>query len=174
MNDATKTPTATADNQKNAKKPEGGNYRSGPLTEQELTEIHNAASRVPGLGRIILSLVRNRNARVSVPETALGGEMLTIVSELDRVAARADRVLARSLTLENLQLKNGFQEKSLGLITPLAQLTAEMALRFDHPTNPIVRHSRTKALLADLRKKDAPPKQESVKSGEAQGAPAEA
>lgn len=127
----------------------------------------NTAKRVPGLGRIILSLVRNRNARVTVPETAMGGEMLTIVSELDRIAARGEKVLARALTLENLQVKNKFQEQALALITPLAQLTAEMALNFDHPTNPIVRHSRTKAMLVELRKKGSPskadaPQQEAV------------
>ncbi len=168
MNDETKTPVTHMSTPKAAgKKPETGNQRGGPLTEQELDEILNAARRIPGLGRILLSIVRNRNARVTVPETALGSEMLTIVSELDRVAARGERVLARSLTLENLQVKNNFQEQALGLITPLAQLTAEMALNFDHPTNPIVRHSRTKAMLAELRKKKNPPKQENNETGSA-------
>jgi hypothetical protein len=169
MSTENQAPAAPAASAKAQKKPEAPNNqrRNGPLSEQELEEIMNTAKRVPGLGRIILSLVRNRNARVTVPETAMGGEMLTIVSELDRIAARGERVLARALTLENLQVKNKFQEQALALITPLAQLTAEMALNFDHPTNPIVRHSRTKAMLVELRKKGSPsktdaPQQEAV------------
>lgn len=170
MNDeTTKAPATQAQTAKtSSKKPEAGKNRSGPLTEQELDEITNAAKRVPGLGRIVLSLVRNRNARVTVPETALGSEMLTIVSELDRIAARSERALARSLTLDNLQLKNKFQEDALGLITPLAQLTANMAVKFDNPTNPIVRHSRTKAMLAELKKKTPEPKGEGEQAPQAQ------
>lgn len=143
--------TATpVDSRKAGRKPEGGQNRSGPLSEQEISEIVNAVSRTPGLGRIILSLVRNRNARVLVPETALGGEMFTIVAELDRVSARGERALARSLTLENLQIKNTLQERALGLIEPLASLTAEIGLLYDNPNNPILRHSRTKALARDM------------------------
>lgn len=143
--------TAPTERKKSSGRPEGGTNRSGPLSEQEIEEILNSARRIPGLGRIMLGLVRNRNARVLVPETALGSEMLTIVNELDRVAARGERQLARTLTLENLQAKNSFQERALALITPMAELTAEMAMRFDNPANPIIRHSRTKAFVKALQ-----------------------
>ncbi|MDT8992851.1 hypothetical protein RQP54_18400 [Curvibacter sp. APW13] len=153
MNDQVQSaaPAATSKTP-NSKKPGGNNQSTRPLNEQEIAEITNAITRTPGLGRIVLSLTRNRNARIFVPETALGSEMFTIVGELDRVCARGDRLLARSLTLENMQQANQLKEQALSLILPMADLTADLALKFDNPQNSIVRHARTKALLAQKRK----------------------
>ena len=133
---------------KTEKRPQGGGRQTRPLTPAEVETISSTVQRVPGLGRIILDLLRNRDARVYVPETPLGKEFYEIVSEYDRLAGRSATLLTRSLSVENMQLKADFDMRALGLMDPMAQLTAELALKFDNPQNPIARHSRVKAIIA--------------------------
>lgn len=133
--------------------------RTAPLSPSELQEIADVTQRVPALGRMVLALIRNRSARIVVPETALGREMFEVVGELDRINSRATTLLTRNLSAEKMNIKAGFDMRGVQLIEPLAQLTAEMADQFDHPTNPIVRHSVTKRLLHDLREARKPKKQ---------------
>lgn len=125
-----------------------------PLSEAELNEVMETAQRVPGLGRMLLSLVRNRAARVVVPETALGGELIQIVSELDRLSRRAEVSLTRNLSPEKMQLKSAWDLQAVNFIQPLAQLAAQLAAQFDNHENPIARHVEIKRLLREMRQKD--------------------
>lgn len=142
---------AAAGGQRNARPPAGAQQQprrsTAPLSDGELAEITGVCTRVPGLGRIVLGLVRNRSARVVVPETALGGELFSIVSELDRLSHRAAVSLTRNLSPEKMQLKAAFDLQAVNLIQPIADLTATLAVQFDNPQNSIVRHAETKRLL---------------------------
>lgn len=136
-------------NRGNIQRPKGQSAR--PLSDAEINEVAEMLQRVPGLGRIVLSLVRNRSARVFVPETALGKEMLDIVSELDRISSRATNVLTRNLSAEHMTTKAQFDLRMVELINPLAKLTAEMANKYDNPQNSILRHAETKRMLREIR-----------------------
>lgn len=126
-----------------------GNTR--PLEANEIAEVVAAAQRNPGVGRILLKMVRNKGVKVIVPETAQGSQMLEVVSELDRLMSRAENRLSREMSLENLEKKMSFETKIIGLMQPMADLTAEVAVAFDYDNNPIVRHPLTKGALVRIK-----------------------
>lgn len=123
-----------------------------PLTEGEQAEIHAAIGRSPGLGRIVLNVIRNRNARVIVPETSIGDELLTHSTELDRVLHRMGTRLTRNLNVDAMKRKAEFEMKAAELIQPLRQITAEMGCEFDDPAYPIIHHPETKKLVAEIKR----------------------
>lgn len=132
-----------------------------PLTESELTEITTAISRSSGLGRIVLSVIRNRNAKVVVTDTAIGDELLTHAIELDRILNKMGNRLTRNLNVEDMQTKSAFEMKAAELIQPLRSLTAEMAVDFDDKNYSVIHHPQTKRLVQELMaKKKAKEKEE--------------
>lgn len=135
-----------------AGQPAPAGNRRRPLTDSEMNELCRAAERVPGLGHIMLSLVRNRAARVVVPETPLGGELMQIVAEFDRLSFRAGSLLTRQLSAEKMQIKAEIDLKAVGMIEPLARLTASLANQFDNPQHRIARHGRVRHLQNELRR----------------------
>lgn len=122
-----------------------------PLTDSEMTEITTAVGRSSGLGRIVLSVIRNRNAKVVVTDTAIGDELLTHAIELDRILNKMGNRLTRNLNVEDMQKKSVFELKAAELIQPLRNLTAEMAVDFDDSNYSVIHHPQTKKLVQEIK-----------------------
>lgn len=166
-------PQAQTHAKSNQAKPNQGNQQRRtytPLSESDLAEINTAVSRSSGLGRIVLNVIRNRNARVIVTETAIGEELLTHAIELDRMLDRMGNRLTRNLNVEDMQKKSALELKAAEFIQPLRNITAEMALDFDDPHYSVIHHPETKKLVQALKaakKKTTENPKESLKTSEA-------
>ena len=152
-------------NKPNGSRPQGNQGAprrsiTAPLNPAEIAEIQEKATRSAGFGRMLLAFCRNRNARVISPETALGGELVNIAGELDRLLKRGEIALTRNLSPQNMAKKGELEMKAAELIEQMAQFTAEVAMDFDNRENAIARHPTVKRFIRELvaaAKKDKEP-----------------